>query len=514
MSTTKPPLTELRDADIDRIDAVKGAANGTRFILAKAGAPGLVSAEDVRALIADPPAADTYLDPAGSIVKAELTTDERKDLSDSQFGYVDEQGVGHYPINDAAHVRNALSRAAAAINQGGDAAATARKALPKIEAAAKRMGIGEPAEQVTKAMLSIPDDMTLDALREGIQGALRSAGYGGEDLWVSDVLPGYVVYSSNFGGQYYRIAWSVDASGKVTLSDTPEAVRRETQFEPVTKVRNQKEPNVSTTAISTPAATAGTFPVEEARAVLKRAKQAAKAARVTKAATEAAADAKADQADASDDSDAAGVDDQAVEKQVATPAEPVSLKKAKQAAKAARLAKRQARDELKIAKARATLVKIGRRNSTTDQAHVDAIDDHAAALGASAHQTAPTGVTVSTDIAKASEAAVEGAVDIITKALGPLFEKDRAEITAQLAQVSEQLAKVQRIPLPGGPRVVMDRDGSVLPAGEGESGMSFEQAAILKAAERYPVGSLQRESLEKAAATSAIKEIMVARANA
>lgn len=41
---------------------------------------------------------------------AELDTRDRERLRDSQFAYVDKDGEGHLPINDASHVRNAISR--------------------------------------------------------------------------------------------------------------------------------------------------------------------------------------------------------------------------------------------------------------------------------------------------------------------------------------------------------------------------------------------------------------------
>ena len=41
---------------------------------------------------------------------AELDTAERKGLDKRQFAYVDGEGVGHLPINDASHVRNAMAR--------------------------------------------------------------------------------------------------------------------------------------------------------------------------------------------------------------------------------------------------------------------------------------------------------------------------------------------------------------------------------------------------------------------
>lgn len=348
MKTTKP-LTELRDADITRVDAVKGGANGTRFLIAKAaaGEAGIVSAEGVRDLIAEPPASDTFIGPGGAVLKAE----------------------------------------------------------------------SDPAELVKES--------TLDPTTE-------------------------------------------EAAPPMT--------------------------------------------VDEARAVLKQ----AKIARAIVAKADAEADPPADKK-ASDGDDADDGDDSSVEKTAeATPAAPVSLKKAKAMAKAAKLAKRAARDELAIAKARAVLAKIGRRNSAGDQAHVDAIDQHAAALGATAHltpQPGDPGVSTPTLVTKASEEEVSSVVDVIMKAVGPLLEKDREEISAQLTEVSQQLAKVGRIALPGGPRVALDRDGSVIPVSDGEMGMTFEQAALAKIAHRYPLGSVEREAIEKAGATSAIKDLMIANAN-
>ncbi|CAN5550949.1 hypothetical protein BH20CHL7_BH20CHL7_05040 [soil metagenome] len=41
---------------------------------------------------------------------AALTTQRREHLRDSSFAYVDREGERHLPINDAAHVRNAIAR--------------------------------------------------------------------------------------------------------------------------------------------------------------------------------------------------------------------------------------------------------------------------------------------------------------------------------------------------------------------------------------------------------------------
>ena len=69
---------------------------------------------------------------------AELDTDDRKKLRKGQFAYVDREGTGHLPINDEAHVRNAIAR----WNQTDFPSRTAKEqARRKILAAARRHGI-------------------------------------------------------------------------------------------------------------------------------------------------------------------------------------------------------------------------------------------------------------------------------------------------------------------------------------------------------------------------------------
>jgi hypothetical protein len=41
---------------------------------------------------------------------AELETAERNRLHDSSFAWIDKEGERHLPINDEAHVRNAIAR--------------------------------------------------------------------------------------------------------------------------------------------------------------------------------------------------------------------------------------------------------------------------------------------------------------------------------------------------------------------------------------------------------------------
>lgn len=86
--------------------------------------------------------------------KAPMTAADQNDLPDSAFAYIEPGGTvkdgkteprskRHYPIHDDAHIRNALSRAAAQIKAGGQPAAIAEKALPAIRRAAKERGIGD-----------------------------------------------------------------------------------------------------------------------------------------------------------------------------------------------------------------------------------------------------------------------------------------------------------------------------------------------------------------------------------
>lgn len=69
---------------------------------------------------------------------AELTARKRDRLRSNQFAYVDREGGEHLPINDEAHVRNAMAR----FNQTEfESAAAKERARRKIVAAAKRHGI-------------------------------------------------------------------------------------------------------------------------------------------------------------------------------------------------------------------------------------------------------------------------------------------------------------------------------------------------------------------------------------
>ena len=83
---------------------------------------------------------------------AELDTKARDRLRSSQFAYVDSEGGEHLPINDEAHVRNAISR----FDQTDFQSKTARhSAAKRILAAAKRHDIEvDEASDVVKASRS------------------------------------------------------------------------------------------------------------------------------------------------------------------------------------------------------------------------------------------------------------------------------------------------------------------------------------------------------------------------
>lgn len=122
-------FTELVDGDFPRVDLVGKAANGVkRFLIAKGSAGGVIAPDVVQDLI----------------TKAEASTASMNDRPDSDFAYVETGGkktdgkteprsLRHFPIYDAAHVRNALSRASQ--SPFGD------KAMPKIRAAAEEFGV-------------------------------------------------------------------------------------------------------------------------------------------------------------------------------------------------------------------------------------------------------------------------------------------------------------------------------------------------------------------------------------
>ena len=80
---------------------------------------------------------------------ATLDTEDRNRLKDSSFAWVDDKGERHLPINDEAHVRNAIARFnQTEFDEPGAKSAAARKIL----AAAKEHGIDvDKNDDVVKA---------------------------------------------------------------------------------------------------------------------------------------------------------------------------------------------------------------------------------------------------------------------------------------------------------------------------------------------------------------------------
>jgi hypothetical protein len=465
MSKKQAPLTELRDVEVERVDAVKGAANGTRFLIAKqaSGEVGLVSADNVRELLAEDEPGDVYRGPAGEVIKAEMGTSDINDLPDSDFAYIEPGGAKddggrtvprgnrHFPIQDAAHVRNALARLSTSPLEA--------KARPKVEAAARRMGIGEPAQVAKESLVTTPA-----ATAEKTPAAVAGPDLKEAKAVLKAAKLAKKVRKADKAALFAKAAELGLKKGALSnLADAHEAV--------LETVKHMTEEGKDTSKYEGLAGEIASMMSDHAAG-----------------------------ADEPDDGEEA-----AVEKSV----KPVSLKKARKAAKAAKLAKQAARDEIAASKARQTLVKIGRRNSTPDQKHLDAADEHIGALGATFHQQAkPVAAVV-----KASEPDDTAAdvIALIQKAVGPLVDKDREAIRGELAQVREQVAKMAKAPLPGGPRVVLDRDGSIIPAPDGTPGLSVGVAMLQKMADtaKDPV---EREALSKAAAREGIKELQARQA--
>lgn len=86
---------------------------------------------------------------------AELDADARNSLNAPDFAYTGDDGTGHFPVHDAAHVRSALSRFTQ--HQFPDAG-TKQKAAKKIKAKAKQFGIdvGDDTPVAQAANMSEP----------------------------------------------------------------------------------------------------------------------------------------------------------------------------------------------------------------------------------------------------------------------------------------------------------------------------------------------------------------------
>jgi hypothetical protein len=74
---------------------------------------------------------------------AELSTEQRKRLKDSDFAYIDKDGERHLPIHDEEHARNAIQRFGQTDFESQQAK---REAARKILQAARKHGIEVSAD--------------------------------------------------------------------------------------------------------------------------------------------------------------------------------------------------------------------------------------------------------------------------------------------------------------------------------------------------------------------------------
>jgi HK97 family phage prohead protease len=164
-------------------------------------------------------------------VRAQMSTANINDLPDDAFAYIepggskDEQGktvprsLRHFPIHDEPHVRNALARAPQ--SPFGD------KAMPAIQAAAKKMGIQvseRSADLSARALLTGAMETRVYPARFEVKG--KPDGTGGTRY----ALTGYAtVYDSRYPitdkhGEYgERVR---PGAGRKTLSESPDVVLR------------------------------------------------------------------------------------------------------------------------------------------------------------------------------------------------------------------------------------------------------------------------------------------------
>ena len=98
---------------------------------------------------------------------AELDIRDRHRLRDSQFAYLDKQGKGHLPINDASHVRSAVAR----FNQTEfESMAAKERARRTILTAAEKHGIElDEGDNIRKSTRSLQAASTKCGPRGGRQ---------------------------------------------------------------------------------------------------------------------------------------------------------------------------------------------------------------------------------------------------------------------------------------------------------------------------------------------------------
>lgn len=141
-----------------------------------------------------------------------MSTQDINDLPDSAFAYVEPGGTKdssgktvprskrHFPVHDAAHVRNALARA--------PQSPFGAKAMPAIKAAAKKFGIhvGDDAGRSVYADEEIRE-MRLTSQYKGLDASLEVRDLGEEGQWIGGYATVFMPRESrNLGGFIERVA--------------------------------------------------------------------------------------------------------------------------------------------------------------------------------------------------------------------------------------------------------------------------------------------------------------------
>lgn len=155
-------VTEFTTLDPDEVHLVPKGANNFPPLLAKAIDDAL-DEESVKAC--GQPDCEACED---ALSKKVLRAKDRNSLPDSDFAYIDSKGGRHLPINDAAHVRNALARFNQTHFESDEAKDKARR---KIHARAEQLGIDVSDDDASKETLVSDSDAT-----KTVTGTLKVTG--------------------------------------------------------------------------------------------------------------------------------------------------------------------------------------------------------------------------------------------------------------------------------------------------------------------------------------------------
>ena len=153
---------------------------------------------------------------------AELSTQDVNDLPDSDFAHIEPGGMKdksgktvprslrHFPIHDAAHVRNALSRAPQ--SPFGD------KAMPKIVAAAKKFGVDVSDDNGRGVAESMGIDVERRYLGEHARSAYLVDGFRLETRAADDGSKHIVGYGAVFNRRSRNLGGFVEQASPDTFS--------------------------------------------------------------------------------------------------------------------------------------------------------------------------------------------------------------------------------------------------------------------------------------------------------